>query len=191
MNAVPIRNRRNEDSPCPHPKPLVGPPNQGSRSGVQPYLKMTRQVTHGVPAAVDEAFPALFAWLGEHSVQPSGPPFIRTLEVDELGEPLELEVAAPVTEVMPGDEGVEADVLPAGRYLTSVHVGPYRSATETDLGEARDSLLRFAADRGLVVSVRRPRGAMLPCCVDRFRVGPADTPDYSKWETELAYLIVG
>ncbi len=34
----------------------------------QSYLAVHREVTDGVPAAVDSAFPALFAWLGEHGV---------------------------------------------------------------------------------------------------------------------------
>lgn len=83
---------------------------------------------------LDRAFPQLFAWLGEHGVTPSGPPFIRYREVDAEGEPLEIEVAAPV----------------------------------------------------------RPseRGSSLPCCVEHYRVGPPMERDWTKWETELAYLVV-
>jgi effector-binding domain-containing protein len=157
---------------------------------VQPYLKIRRQVTSGVPDAVDDAFPALFAWLGERGIEPAGPPFIRTLEVDEHGEPLELEVSVPVAEAVSGGREVEADTLPAGRYLTVVHVGPYRSETETDLADARAALLRFARERGIVYSLETARGATLPCAVEHFRIGPVDTPDYSTWETEFAYLIV-
>lgn len=151
----------------------------------QPYLGITRRVTHGVPAAVDQAFPALFAWLGEHGVAPAGPPFIRTREIDERGEPLELDVAVPVASAVEGDGEVRADVLPAGRYLTALHVGPYRSQTATDLGDARAALLRHADERGLVYA----RGAELPCAVEHFRIGPVDTPDHTRWETELAYLL--
>ena len=50
----------------------------------------------GVAAAVDTAFPELFRWLGERGVEPAGPPFIRLLEVDVDGEPLELEVGRPL-----------------------------------------------------------------------------------------------
>ena len=155
----------------------------------QPYLKITRQVTSGVPDAVDDAFPALFAWLGERRIETAGPPFIRTLEVDERGEPLELEVGAPTETRVDGEGLVEADALPAGRYLTFLHVGPYRSATETDIADAREALMRFAADRAIAVSHPSERGATLPCALDQFHVGPVDTPDFTKWETEFAYLI--
>jgi hypothetical protein len=64
--------------------------------------QITRQVSAGVPAAVDEAFPALFAWLGARGVASAGPPFIRTTEVDPGGEPLEIEAAVPVDEAVSG-----------------------------------------------------------------------------------------
>jgi effector-binding domain-containing protein len=160
----------------------------------QPYLAIHRHVTDGVPAAVDSAFPELFAWLGERGIAPSGPPFMRFREIDRDGEPLELEVAAPVDEAergpYPGDAPVLADTLPAGRYLTLVHVGPYRSEREPDLAVARARLVGWAAERGLVYSHETDRGHAMTCCVEHFRVGPVDDPDHSKWETEFAYLIV-
>jgi hypothetical protein len=33
------------------------------------------------------------------------------------------------------------------------------------------------------------RGIALDGCVERYLIGPIDEPDYSKWETEVAYLI--
>ena len=78
-----------------------------------------------VPAVVDKAFPQLFAWLCQNGVEPAGPPFIRYLEVDHSGEPLEIEVAAPVATGAPkGDSQVRANTLPAGRYVTALHTGP-------------------------------------------------------------------
>lgn len=164
---------------------------QIQQRAAQPYMGMTRRVTEGVPAAVDGAFPALFAWLGEHGVEPAGAPFIRTREVDERSEPLELDVGVPVAAPVEPDGDVRADELPAGRYLTLLHIGPYRSQTATDLGDARAALLRHADERGIVYSRATERGALLPCAVEHLRVGPVDTPDHTAWETEVAYLIAG
>jgi effector-binding domain-containing protein len=175
--------------PASRPHTQTSQPSVSERAA-QPYLKITRQVTAGVPAAVDEAFPALFAWLGARGVAPAGPPFIRTTEVDRGGEPLEIEAAVPVDEAVSGDGEVEDDTLPAGRYLTLLHAGPYRSRTEPGLGDARASLLRFAAERGIAFGRPTDRGEGLACSVEHLRVGPAETPDHSGWETELAYLIV-
>jgi effector-binding domain-containing protein len=156
----------------------------------QPYVGIWCHVTSGVPAAVDPAFPELFGWLGRQGVTPAGPPFIRVHEVDAAGEPLELEVAAPVAGDVPSDERIRRDELPAGRYVTMLHVGPYRSETEPDLGDARAALIEWAEERGIVYCRETERGRSLPCCVDHLRVSPGTEPDFSKWEMELAYLIL-
>ncbi len=171
------------------PRSAASKPSVSQRAA-KPYLKITCQVTAGVPAAVDEAFPALFAWLGTRGIAPSGPPFIRTTAVDRGGEPLELELAVQVDEAVSGDGEVEADTLPADRYLTLLHVGPYRSSTEPDLEDARASLLRFAKEKGIAFGTLTDRGEALACSVEHLRVGPAETSDYSRWETEFAYLIL-
>ncbi|HYM58994.1 MAG TPA: GyrI-like domain-containing protein [Solirubrobacteraceae bacterium] len=156
----------------------------------QPYVAIRRQVTDGVPAAVDSAFPELFGWLGEHGVKPSGPPFIRFLEVDAQGEPLELEVAVPVVGGVEGDERVLAEVLPAGRYVTFLHAGPYRSTTEPDLAAARAMVQDWAVQQGIPWDRwDTDRGSAFRCYVEHYHVGPVEETDYSKWETELAYLV--
>jgi hypothetical protein len=175
---------------APRSSPAVQHEPRIERRPVQRYLGITRQVTHGVPAAVDQAFPALFAWLGERGIRPTGPPFIRTRAIDRRGEPLELDVAAPVDGDVQGEGEVRVDELAESDYLTFLHVGPYRSETETDLGDARASLMGFAEEHRIVTGRESERGTELPCCVEHLRVGPHDTPDYATWETELAYLIV-
>ena len=157
----------------------------------QPYLGIACEVTDGIAPVVDRAFPQLFAWLGEHGVEPSGPPFIRFRELDGAGEPLRIEVGAPVSDgESRGGGPVHADALPAGRYLTLLHVGPYRSETATDLGDAQAALIAWAAEHGVTYSHPTERGLALPCCVEHYRIGPHEESDWRKWETELAYLIV-
>ena len=145
----------------------------------QPYLGIRRPVTDGVPAVVDVAFPALIGWLGEQGIQPSGPPFIRVRETDDQGEPLELDVAVPAAGDATGDGDVIADALPAGRYAAAVHVGPYRSETHADLADARKELLAWVAEQDQTVL----EGA------DHLLVSPPSEPDFSKWTTELTFLI--
>lgn len=158
----------------------------------QPYLGIRSEVTKGVAAVVDSAFPQLFAWLAEHGVTPSGPPFIRYREVDNAGEPLGIEVGAPVGGGdAPNDGGpVRAGVLPAGRYATLLHVGPYRSEEVPDLSQAQAALRSWTEANGLHVSLPSERGSSLPCCVEHYRIGPPAEKDWTKWETELAYLVV-
>jgi effector-binding domain-containing protein len=171
------------------PPPGTAEPQIQARAA-QPYLAIACEITDGVPAAVDRAFPELYGWLAEKGVAPAGPPFIRTLELDRTGEPLVLEVAAPVANSAAADGRVHAGVLPAGRYVTFVHVGPYRSKTAPDLGAARAALVSWMAENEITHGGATERGSALACYVEHFRVGPVEDPDFTKWETELTYLIV-
>jgi effector-binding domain-containing protein len=158
----------------------------------QPYLGIRSQVNDGLPAVVDRSFPQLFAWMRQHGVEPAGPPFIRYREVDHNGEPLEIEVAAPVASgAEPDVDGpVRAGVLPAGRYVTLVHTGPYRRNHVPDLGDAQAALRDWIEKEGILTSRPSNRGSSLPCCVEHYKVGPPMEQDWTKWETELAYLVV-
>ena len=103
----------------------------------QPYVAIPAHVTSEAEfrRATDSGFPELFGWLQQRGVPPAGPLFIRYLVVDDDGDPREIELGVPVAPGIPGDERVRSRELPAGRWATFVHVGPYRSETEPDLAE--------------------------------------------------------
>jgi effector-binding domain-containing protein len=92
-------------------------------------------------AAVDRGFPEMLTWLAEHSLATSGPPFIRYLHVDMDAE-LAVELAVPVDGAAPVDERVRGGILPAGRYATLLHVGPYDG-----LVQANAALQQWAVKR--------------------------------------------
>ena len=123
-------------------------------------------------------------------MEPGGAPFIRYRELDPEGEPIEIEVGVHVDDRAEGDERVRPEALPAGRYLTLMHVGPYRSDTLPDLAAARERLIDSADQQGLVYSRATDRGSTLPCCLERYLVGPVEEPDFTKWQTEFAYLVL-
>jgi effector-binding domain-containing protein len=171
----------------------------------QLYLGIRAPVTHGIRDFADSAFPELFGWLFENGVAPAGPPFLRYHEVNHTGEPLDAEAGVPVDRAGgppdaeagapvegatgAGNGRVRFDALPAGRYLTSRHVGPYTSDAMPDLGDARAELVAWARDNGIVYGSETERGLRFPCALEQFLVGPADDPDFTKWQTEFAYLI--
>jgi hypothetical protein len=99
-------------------------------------------------------------------------------------------VAAPVANPGAADDRVHSGVLPAGRYVTFEHVGPYRSETLPDLGAARTAVVDWMAGQGIAWGHPTDRGTAVACYVEHFRVGPTEEPDFTKWETELTYLIV-
>ena len=153
---------------------------QLQRRETQPYLAIHARVTTEAEfrRAADRGFPELFGWLGEHGIEPAGPLFIRYVQLDEAGEPREIELAVPVAPGVRGDERVTARELPAGRWATFLHAGPYNSETEPDLAAGRATLQAWADAQGLA------RGEY----VEHFVKGPVEEPDHTKWETELAYL---
>lgn len=155
----------------------------------QPYLGIRAPVTHGIRDFADSTFPELFGWLLENGVEPAGPPFLRYHEVDRAGEPLDVEAGVPAQSPAEGNGRVRADALPAGRYLILLHVGPYTSDAMPDLGDARAELVAWARDNGIVYGTETERGMSFHCALEQFRVGPVDDPDFTKWETEFAYLI--
>lgn len=131
-------------------------------------------------AAIDTGFPELFAWLAEHSLAPTGPPFIRYLRVDMDGE-LAVELAAPVDGATPADGRVRGGELPAGRYVTLLHTGPYDG-----LLQANAAVQQWANDRGLGWAMD---GSTWRGRVEHYLTNPADQPDSSQWRTEVAYLL--
>jgi hypothetical protein len=84
---------------------------------------------------------------------------------------------------------VRADALPPGAWATFLHVGPYNSASEPDLGDARATLRTWIDEQGIQVDMQQTdNGSELRGCVEHYRIGPVEQTDYSKWETEVAYL---
>ena len=169
----------------------MAPPPLLEERAAQPYLGIAARVTGEAEfrSAVDRGFPELFGWLRENDVEPSGPPFIRYLELDGEGEPLEIELAVPTAAARAGNGQIRADALPAGRYATFLHIGPYRSADVPDLASARAELLDWAERQGIELErATSDRGTRFRACVERYITDPSRESDWSKWKTELAYL---
>jgi hypothetical protein len=162
------------------------------RRAAQPYVGIRADVSTEAEfrRAVDRGFPGLFGWLGDNRIESAGPPFIRYLEVAGEGQPLRFELGAPTATPLSGDEVVRADELPAGRYATLLHVGPYNSSEVPDLAAARAELLEWARRGGVELdSSKTARGTAFEACIERYLTDASREPDWSKWETELSYLI--
>ena len=150
------------------------------RRSAQRYVAIPVTVTmRELAAAIDRAFPELFAWLGTRSHTPAGAPFIRYLQVD-MDAGLVVELAVPVDLEVAGDGRIRVGVLPAGRYVTLLHVGPYDG-----LVEANATLQRWAAEHGLRWAMD---GAAWRGRGERYLTDPSQQPDPAQWRTEIACL---
>ncbi len=148
-----------------------------------PYAAIPVTVTMAsFPAAADACFPELLGWLGASGVQLAGPPFIRYLVVHMEAE-LEVEFGAPVAGPVPASDRVRGGELPAGRYLTLVHTGPYDG-----LIAANAAVQDWAAGNGITLE-SSAGGHRFAGRVEHYRTDPRAEPDPANWQTEVAYLI--
>ena len=162
------------------------------RRAAQPYVGIRGDVTSEAEfrRTVDRGFPQLFGWLRDNGIDPAGPPFIRYLEVAGDGQPLRFELGAPTATAVSGNQVVHAGELPAGRYATLLHVGPYTHSEVPDLAAARAQLNEWAGRQGLEWdSSKTASGTAFEAYIERYLTDAGREPDWSKWETELAYLI--
>jgi effector-binding domain-containing protein len=149
----------------------------------QPYAGITKRVTMN---QIGEQLPPLhgevFGWLAARGISPAGAPFFKYNVIDMEGE-LEIEVGVPVAEAVPGDERVRAGLLPAGRYATVTHVGPYE-----ELMDATARLLSWGGEQGVKWDAsddQRRWGARLEC----YETDPREQPDPATWVTELRFRL--
>jgi len=154
----------------------------------QPYLAIAGRVTvRDIPAFADRT-PEVFAFLAARGVEPAGPPFFRYHVVDMARE-LELEVAVPVDDAagidLAGAGEVTAGTVPAGRYATVTHVGPF-----DELVGATADLLAWAAREGLRWDVTdTPDGQRWGARLEVYHTDPREEPDPARYETELAFRL--
>ena len=160
--------------------PMIGEPKLENRSA-QPYLGVRTQVgMDDLPTAIPQGLDEVFGWLGRHGVAPAGPPFIRYYVINMPGH-LEIELGVPVATAVPGDDRVQAGVLPAGRYASLIYTDVKRGI------EANGALLDWGAAQGLVWDTwAAPDGDGFGARFESFLTGPADDPDPAKWDTEVA-----
>jgi effector-binding domain-containing protein len=152
--------------------------------GAQHYAAIPVTVTMEVLAgAIDEGFPAVFGWLAERGITPSGPPLIRYLVINMTGE-LKIELGVPVGAPVTASGRIQPGVLPEGRYAVLRHTGPYDGliASNAALEEwAREHKVEFDSWSTSDGTAWRGRA-------EHYLTDPSKEPDPAKLETDVAYL---
>jgi len=150
----------------------------------QPYVAIRTRVTMADLGGLGARFAEVFAWLGARGVPPAGPPFFRYNVIDMARE-LEIDAGVPVAQAVDGDGHLVAGVLPAGRYATLTHVGH-----PSELAGVTETLLDWAAGQGLTWDTSPgPDGDVWGGRLEIYLTDPAQEPDMSKWETQLAFRL--
>ena len=153
----------------------------------QPYVALKAHVTiEELGTVVPPLTGEVFAWLAGRGVAPAGAPFWK-YDVIDMANKLEVEAGVPVTAAVPGDGRVISGVLPAGRYATVMHVGH-----PSELAGATAALLDWAAGQGLTFDMSPgDDGERWGSRLEIYLTDPAEEPDMSKWETQLAFRLAG
>lgn len=150
----------------------------------QPYVAIRARVTMAGISGLADRFGEVFGWLGAHGLAPTGAPFFRYNVIDMARE-LEIDAGVPVPPGVVGDGGLISDVLPAGRYATVTHTGPY-----TGLESATGAMLQWAGEQGLRWDMTPDEGGeRWGGRLEIYLTDPSQEPDMSKWETQLAFRL--
>ena len=150
----------------------------------QPYVAIRADVTMEQLPGLADRFGEVFGWLAERGVAPAGPPFFRYNVID-MARVLNVEAGVPVATEVDGNDHMVAGVLPAGRYGSAIHVGPYDG-----LIGAVDNLLRWADSKDLEWDKSSAHdGEHWSCRLEIYLTDPSQEPDPAKWETQLAFRL--
>lgn len=150
----------------------------------QPYAAVRARVSMDRIAAFAPRTSEVFGWLGARGLAPVGPPFLKYNVIDMARE-LEIEAGVPVAAAVDGDDHVVTGVLPAGRYATVTHTGH-----PSELVDVTGALLDWGAGQGLTWDMSPAEdGDRWVARVEFYLTDPADEPDLSKWETQLAFRL--
>jgi effector-binding domain-containing protein len=152
----------------------------------QPYVAITAKIPmREIGPSARSLHPEVSRWLNAHGTRSSGAPFFRYVVID-MERLLEIEFGFPTSATVAGDERVQAGVLPAGRYASLTHFGPY-----DQLYDANGALIRWAADQGIRFDVTEtPAGDRFGCRLEIYETDPGEQPDPAKWETEVAIRLI-
>ncbi len=157
---------------------------QLERREAQPYVALARATTmDSLASAVDEGFPEIFGWLAARGAKPAAAPFVRYQSV-EAGGALEIELGVPVAFELPGEGHIRAGTLPAGDYVTLLHLGRYDG-----LVAANAALQDWGREHG--VTWARDGDSRWRARVEHYLTNPVEEPDSAKWQTLVAYLTDG
>jgi effector-binding domain-containing protein len=150
----------------------------------QSYVAVRGLVTMESIGRIADRIQEVSGWLAARGIEPDGAPFLKYNLIDMQRE-LEIEAGWPVAEAVPADGDVFAGTLPAGRYATVTHVGPYEG-----LYEATAGLLDWARQQELVWDkTDTDAGERWGCRLEVYRTNPAEVPEPDKWATDLKFRL--
>lgn len=94
-----------------------------------------------------QSFGEIFATISAGRAEPAGPPFVIYHSMPVPGEPLDIEVCAPVVGPLEPPAPWRSVELPAGTFASQMHVGSYES-----VGATYELLAAWIHENGLAIA---------------------------------------
>jgi effector-binding domain-containing protein len=117
----------------------------------RPALRVvSKRVSVGIESigpTLAQAFGEVYAMIGAADVGTAGPPFVIYHSMPEPGQPLDMEICAPVDGTLEPRDPWRLVDLPAGMFASRKHVGPYDT-----VGETYDALTAWIPEHGYTVA---------------------------------------
>lgn len=96
---------------------------------------------------MDQAFREVYAAIGAARVEAAGPPFVIYHSAPVPGEPLDMEVCAPIAGTLDAPAPWRVVEMPAGTFASQMHVGPYQT-----VGTTYEQLSAWIPEHGLAIA---------------------------------------
>ncbi len=129
----------------------------------------THAAVQDLPQLFGRIYGALMQYMREMGAQPAGEPFSAYYNMDMQN--LDVEIGFPVTKLLPGRGEMQGGALPAGKYATTMHTGPYDT-----VGPAYEALTQYVKASGY-----EPTGA----AYEFYFSGPETPPEEIR--TQIVY----
>ena len=101
----------------------------------------------GIGDVLGRALGEVYRQLGATGAEADGPPFVIYHGHPVSDEPFDIDICAPVSRVIDPPGGWQIQELPAGSFVSLLHVGPYET-----LGVAYDTLAEWVRAHELVMA---------------------------------------
>jgi effector-binding domain-containing protein len=126
---------------------MAGEVKVGQRDAALVVSKRLPVTLAEIGNVMSQAFGEVYGHLAARRAEPQGPPFVIYHGRPASGEPFDIEVCAPVARAVEPPPGWQTQELPAGTFVTLLHVGPYDT-----VGAAYEAAFPWIAAHGYAVA---------------------------------------
>ena len=130
-----------------------------------------RAAVQDLPQLFGQTYGALMQYMSEMDAQPAGEPFAAYYNMDM--QDLDVEIGFPVSKPLPDRGNIKSGALLAGKYASTVHIGPYDS-----MAPAYEALTQYVKANGY-----EPAGA----AYEFYFSGPETPPEEIR--TQIAFPV--